>query len=384
MGYQWQVNNVNFNNIFNGMLTLFIFSTQEGWPQLMYQFADSNTADVGPTLNNNGTIAYIFVPVFLFVGSYFLLNLFVGVIFMNFIRAQNKENSKLYFLTEQQKKWVAVQRLVLLTKPDLTVVRPQTKWRKPYFNLITHDYFEYFIMVSIVLNIIVMAMNYDDASTTYTNVLSYINYFFSFVFVVELVLKHLGLGIKRYWSSGWNRFDGVVVVASIIDITFDVMNMEAVPFLRAGPQLARVFRILRISRLFKLIRRFRGLRKLINTLIFSLPSLLNIGALLFLVYFIYAVLGTFLFGDIASGNNDIDGHFNFNNFLNAFIILFRASTGEDWFGIMFDTQNPLTCVDGASSCGSGNWRKNKLILMFYRCSNRLLAFVHYHMPIYIP
>mmetsp|Transcript_24520 Transcript_24520/g.21693 ORF Transcript_24520/g.21693 Transcript_24520/m.21693 type:complete len:87 (-) Transcript_24520:213-473(-) len=86
-------------------------------------------------------------------------------------------------------------------------------------------------------------------------------------------------------------------------------------------------------------------------MIFSLPSLVNVLALLFLVFFIYSVLGVFLYSGIVRG--DILGDFaNFSNFGNAMILLFRCSTGEDWHIIMYDTMRvEPDCVEG-ETCGS--------------------------------
>ena len=99
-----------------------------------------------------------------------------------------------------------------------------------------------------------------------------------------------------------------------------------------------------------MIKKFQGLQKILNTLAFSLPSLLNVGALLTLVYFIYSILATFIFKEIVLGK--IIGSFvNFDNFSNAIVTLFRASTGEDWYVIMFDTMYPLECTDGTTDCG---------------------------------
>jgi len=48
----------------------------------------------------------------------------------------------------------------------------------------------------------------------------------------------------------------------------------------------------------------------------------------------------------------IDNHYvNFSNFGIAMITLFRCSTGEDWYKIMYDTSNPVLCSDGTQSCG---------------------------------
>ena len=68
---------MNFDNIFNAMLTLFILSTVEGYPNYMYTFVDAD--ETGPYKNNNQWM-FIYVIVFLFIGSMFLLNLFIGVI----------------------------------------------------------------------------------------------------------------------------------------------------------------------------------------------------------------------------------------------------------------------------------------------------------------
>lgn len=93
-----------------------------------------------------------------------------------------------------------------------------------------------------------------------------------------------------------------------------------------------------MTRIFKLIKAFDGLRKLIETAIYSLPAMLNVTALLFLVYFIFSILGVFLFSNINSGWA-IDGINNFSDFHHAYLLLFRCSTGEDWYKVMFDTMD---------------------------------------------
>ena len=343
----------------------------------MFHMSDSNSADVGPIENHNRTLANLFFVFFMFIGTYFLVNLFIGVIFLNFDRAQKREEFRHKFLTPHQRKWIAVQRLVVFTQPNLTVVEPTAKWMKPFFKLITHDYFEYFMMASIVLNVVVMALSYDDSSTGYSNALTYTNYLFTAIFTGEMILKHLALGFYKYWSSRWNKFDAFVVIASLVEIVFSVLNSSVISFLRAGPQIVRIFRVFRVSRLFKLIKRFTGLRKLINTLVFSLPSLLNVGGLLLLVYFIFAILATFIFKDIAGGDI-IDDRLNFHNFLNSFVALFRTSTGEDWWYVMFDTIYPASCVDGVSSCGTSNPFILFLILISSIIRGWLCILAHLH------
>jgi hypothetical protein len=154
-------------------------------------------------------------------------------------------------------------------------------------------------MVCIVLNILTMAMAYEGSKPLYDNTLENINYAFTAVFILESLLKFIALGVKGFCVSGWNRFDLFVVLSSIVDILMNVIGSSTISFLRVGPQLARIVRVLRVTRLLKLVKSMRGLQKLIETLIFSLPSLVNVGALLFLVFFIFSILGWFMFKDIT-------------------------------------------------------------------------------------
>ena len=83
-----------------------------------------------------------------------------------------------------------------------------------------------------------------------------------------------------------------------------------------------------------------------------MPSLINVGALLLLVFFIYSVLGVFIFKDVKTGAV-IDKYNNFTNFGYAMITLFRCSTGEDWFKFMFDLNKTSECIP-KETCGTGN------------------------------
>ena len=112
-----------------------------------------------------------------------------------------------------------------------------------------------------------------------------------------------------------------------------------------------MLRVLRVSRLFRLLNKYKGLQALIQTITFSLPSLFNVFALLMLVYFIFSVLGVFMFREITQGKL-IDPEFmNFKNFGQALILLIRFSTGEDWPTAMFDTMYTKDdCIPGVN-CG---------------------------------
>ena len=359
MGLSWKAYDTNFDNIYNAMITLYVISSLEGWPNIMFLAIDANEKTEGPKRDGNIYIAFYFIG-FILVGSFFLINLFVGVIFFHFQKAQNAEaqgsseiNSEL-FLNEHQKNWISLMKLITQSKPDFICFRrPRNKLRFRIFKLVQNDKFDYFILCIIILNIGTMALSYEGMSENYEKGLAYANIAFTFIFIMEALLKMLGLGFTGYWFSGWNRFDFFVVLTSILDLMMDLMGASFMTFLRVGPQLARVFRVLRITRLFKLVKSFEEMQNLLQTLILSLPSLVNVGALLLLVFFIYAVLGVFMFKDIRQGDR-IDEWTNFSDFGYAMMLLFRAATGEDWFKIMYDCTRTEDChePDGHSNCGT--------------------------------
>lgn len=89
-----------------------------------------------------------------------------------------------------------------------------------------------------------------------------------------------------------------------------------------------------------------------STITFSLPSLLNVLFLLFLVYFMFAILGVFFFREVVTGRV-INEFMNFSNFSHAMLMLFRMTTGEDWNLVMYDCM--LTPADGCiegETCGT--------------------------------
>jgi len=82
-GGEWWVWDSNFDNVPNGFLTLFIVSSLEGWPDIMYQAVESTVADKGPQFGASRGLMLYFVS-FIMLGSFFFLNLFIGVLFLKF------------------------------------------------------------------------------------------------------------------------------------------------------------------------------------------------------------------------------------------------------------------------------------------------------------
>lgn len=100
-----------------------------------------------------------------------------------------------------------------------------------------------------------------------------------------------------------------------------------------SPTLFRVIRLARIGRVLRLIRAAKGIRTLLFALMMSMPALFNIGLLLFLVMFIYAIFGMANFAYVKK-QDGIDDMFNFETFGNSMICLFQISTSAGWDNLL--------------------------------------------------
>lgn len=337
-GFKWENNDSNFDNLLEAMNTLFIITSLENWPSLMYLAIDATDQDKAPVLNNNPAAAYYFI-VFILINSFFFLNLFNGVLFDKFMQVKQRESSiAVRLLTRNQLTWVEIQKFTYKSTPILsTKVAITNPIRLFLYNLCKSKWFKNFIMVIIVINIIQMAMIYDEAPMQYVSTLENLNITFSVIFCLEAVVKIIALTPKHYFSKAWNKFDFMVVCTSMIDIILSSFNLQQLRLLRIGPQLIRILRVLRVSRFIRIAKSMKNLQNQIFTLIYSLPAVLNVLSLLVLVLFIYAILGSFLFGNVTSGEV-INEWFNFKNFGMSILTLIRIATGEDWNSFMYDCE----------------------------------------------
>jgi hypothetical protein len=165
------------------------------------------------------------------------------------------------------------------------------------------------------------------------------------------------IGLRHhYFTLPWNLFDLTLVSASVVGLIMeDVLNEFPI-----SPTLLRVVRVFRLGRVLRLVKvsRFsipsshhpfihshltdrrlqaaKGIRKLLFALIVSLPALFNIGALLALITFIYAIIGMALFGHVTH-SGALNEMVNFETFGRSMLLLFRLMTGAGWNDIL----NPL-------------------------------------------
>ncbi|XP_061861199.1 sodium channel protein type 2 subunit alpha-like isoform X5 [Colius striatus] len=324
---RWKNVQVNFDNVGAGYLSLLQVATFKGWMDIMYAAVDSREVKKQPEYEAN-LYMYIYFVAFIIFGSFFTLNLFIGVIIDNFNQQKKKLGGQDIFMTEEQKKYYNAMKKLGSKKPQKPIPRPTNKLQGLVFDIVTKQAFDITVMVFICLNMVTMMIETDEQSKLMEDILYWINLVFVVLFTGECVFKLFSLRYY-YFTIGWNIFDFVVVILSIVGMFLS----EVIEKYFVSPTLFRVVRLARIGRILRLIKGAKGIRTLLFALMMSLPALFNIGLLLFLVMFIYAIFGMSSFAYVKR-EAGIDDMFNFETFGNSMICLFQITTSAGWDGLL--------------------------------------------------
>nr|XP_008523332.1 PREDICTED: voltage-dependent N-type calcium channel subunit alpha-1B [Equus przewalskii] len=340
---QWKKYDFHYDNVLWALLTLFTVSTGEGWPMVLKHSVDATYEEQGPSPGYRMELS-IFYVVYFVVFPFFFVNIFVALIIITF----QEQGDKVMSECSLEKNERACIDFAISAKP-LTRYMPQNKQSFQYktWTFVVSPPFEYFIMAMIALNTVVLMMKFYDAPYEYELMLKCLNIVFTSMFSMECVLKIIAFGVLNYFRDAWNVFDFVTVLGSITDIlvTEIANNFINLSFLR----------LFRAARLIKLLRQGYTIRILLWTFVQSFKALPYVCLLIAMLFFIYAIIGMQVFGNIAlDDDTSINRHNNFRTFLQALMLLFRSATGEAWHEIMLSCLSNQACDEhaNASECGS--------------------------------
>uniref|UniRef100_A0A8C1YS68 Sodium channel protein n=1 Tax=Cyprinus carpio TaxID=7962 RepID=A0A8C1YS68_CYPCA len=345
--FYWTKVKVNFDNVGLGYLSLLQVATFKGWMEIMYAAVDSRGVEEQPVKEIN-LYMYLYFVIFIIFGSFFTLNLFIGVIIDNFNQQKRMIGGQDIFMTEEQKKYYNAMKKLGSKKPQKPIPRPVNILQGFFFDLVSKQAFDITIMMLIILNMITMMVETDEQSARMETILNNINLTFIVIFTTECLIKIFALRCY-FFTISWNIFDFVVVILSIVGIVLaDIIEKYFV-----SPTLFRVIRLARIGRVLRLIRAAKGIRTLLFALMMSLPALFNIGLLLFLVMFIYAIFGMANFAYVKK-QGGIDDMFNFETFGNSIICLFQITTSAGWDNLLDPILNnsPEECSSSYINTGT--------------------------------
>ncbi|OXB84277.1 UNVERIFIED_CONTAM: hypothetical protein H355_007160 [Colinus virginianus] len=390
---EWKRHEFHYDNIIWALLTLFTVSTGEGWPQVLQHSVDVTEEDRGPSRSNRMEMS-IFYVVYFVVFPFFFVNIFVALIIITF----QEQGDKMMEECSLEKNERACIDFAISAKP-LTRYMPQNRHTFQYrvWHFVVSPSFEYTIMAMIALNTVVLMMKYYSAPYTYELALKYLNIAFTMVFSLECVLKiiafgflvkrdllsfpsqlpmlllgmkHVPIGIsptynrssaplamvrlgflvpdwpsqprtlsffpQNYFRDTWNIFDFITVIGSITEII--LTDTKLVNTSSFNMSFLKLFRA---ARLIKLLRQGYTIRILLWTFVQSFKALPYVCLLIAMLFFIYAIIGMQVFGNIKlDEESHINRHNNFRSFLGSLMLLFRSATGEAWQEIM------LSCLEG--------------------------------------
>ncbi|KAH9505336.1 Voltage-dependent P/Q-type calcium channel subunit alpha-1A [Bulinus truncatus] len=321
----------NFDNIGFAMLTVFQCITKEGWTDILYYADDA--------VGGNFNFLY-FVPLVI-IGSFFMLNLVLGVLSGEFARVRERvENRRAFFKLRRQQQiereldgyfsWICSAEEIILSEERTTDEEKMKIFQARRLALARK-----------MKNLRAEDGGSEPNDSEPSSVISpdYSEFAFLGIFVLEMFIKMYALGFKVYFRSSFNKFDCIVIVGS----TFEVIWSE---FKKGSSFGISVLRALRLLRIFKMTRYWSSLRNLVVSLLNSIKSILSLLFLLFLFMVIFALLGMQLFGGKMNFEEGRPAA-HFDSFIIALLTVFQILTGADWSNVMHNGIKAQGGIDGA-------------------------------------
>uniref|UniRef100_A0A3P8VJK9 Voltage-dependent N-type calcium channel subunit alpha n=1 Tax=Cynoglossus semilaevis TaxID=244447 RepID=A0A3P8VJK9_CYNSE len=346
MPREWKKYEFHYDNVLWAFLTLFTVSTGEGWPTVLKHSVDATFEDQGPSPGYRIEMS-IFYVVYFVVFPFFFVNIFVALIIITF---QEQGDKALSECSLEKNKRACID-FAINAKP-LTRYMPENTQSFQYrmWKFVVSAPFEYSIMIMIALNTVVLMMKFHGAPDFYEAMLKNLNIVFTTLFSLECILKIIAFGPLNYLKDAWNVFDFVTVLGSITDILVTEINQDRLLNLS-------FLRLFRAARLIKLLRQGYTIRILLWTFVQSFKALPYVCLLIAMLFFIYAIIGMQVFGNIdLNEDTAINHHNNFRTFLQALMLLFRSATGEAWHEIMLSCLSHRACDERSGThgkeCGS--------------------------------
>ncbi|TSR16030.1 Voltage-dependent R-type calcium channel subunit alpha-1E [Bagarius yarrelli] len=343
-----------FDNILFAVLTVFQCITMEGWTAVLYNTNDA----LGPTWN-----WMYFIPLII-IGSFFVLNLVLGVLSGEFAKERERvENRRAFMKLRRQQQverelngyraWIDRAEEVMLAEenknsgrsaleggprppvnirtvrrgPAAYLRRKERMLRFSIRRMVKTDSFYWIVLSLVGLNTICVAIVHHNQPEWLTVLQYYAEFVFLGLFLAEMFLKMYGLGFRLYFHSSFNCFDCGVIIGSIFEVVWG--------FFRPGTSFGiSVLRALRLLRIFKITRYWASLRNLVVSLMSSMKSIISLLFLLFLFIVVFALLGMQLFGGRFIFKDYTPA--NFDTFPAAIMTVFQILTGEDWNEVMYN------------------------------------------------
>ena len=343
---KWEIFVLNFDNIYHALVSIFALSTLDNWANLLNLAVNSDIAERGPSRNNNQYSSYVFFISFVFIAVWLFFNLFIGVIFTNFMEISRKNLHP--FLTSVQVRWLEIQSYILGVSSHV-YTPPETGIRSFVYKALNTKLFAFALDSVLFINFLALCL---DGQTFEKRIwLRSLLFFINGFLLLEAGCK-LFVYQRDYFSvTKWNTFNLLAAIVYLLDLLISegvLFNINASPF---AFRVFRACRILKVISFIRIIEKLTGLKALILNLLLSWRLILNMVLLMFIVIFIYSVIGVYMFKGVHEGET-INEFNNFKNLFYALMALFKCVTREQWFDLMFDLNKVPPHCEESVNCGS--------------------------------
>uniref|UniRef100_A0A4W4GLI8 Voltage-dependent L-type calcium channel subunit alpha n=1 Tax=Electrophorus electricus TaxID=8005 RepID=A0A4W4GLI8_ELEEL len=365
----------NFDNFLFAMLTVFQCITMEGWTNVLYWVNDA----IG-----FGT-PWIYFVTLIILGSFFVLNLVLGVLSGEFSKEGEKAKARGNFQKVRERQqmdddlqgyldWIMQAEDIDPDNEDImcqgnqkrnensvnmeneeeeeeqpTCCGPLCRGLQRWNRLIRRKCrltvksvaFYWLVIILVFLNTLTISSEHYNQPYWLTQIQEVVNKVLLSLFTVEMLVKMYSLGLAAYFVSLFNRFDCFVVCGGITETILVELKIMS-------PLGISVFRCVRLLRIFKVTRHWQSLSNLVMSLLNSVKSIASLLLLLFLFILIFSLLGMQVFGGKFNFDATEKNRSSFDNFPQALLTVFQILTGEDWNEVMYDG---IMAFGGPSSSG---------------------------------
>ncbi|XP_034075212.1 calcium channel, voltage-dependent, L type, alpha 1D subunit, a isoform X12 [Gymnodraco acuticeps] len=379
----------NFDNFLFAMLTVFQCITMEGWTDVLYWMNDAMGLE----------LPWVYFVSLVIFGSFFVLNLVLGVLSGEFSKEREKAKARGDFQKLREKQqleedlkgyldWITQAEDIDPdnedeadeTKRNPSVPASETesvntenqngedektpccgplcqkiskskfsrRWRR--WNrfcrrkcrlAVKSVPFYWLVIILVFLNTLTISSEHYNQPMWLTQVQDVANKVLLALFTCEMLTKMYSLGLQCYFVSLFNRFDCFVVCGGITETILVELAIMS-------PLGISVFRCVRLLRIFKVTRHWQSLSNLVASLLNSMKSIASLLLLLFLFIIIFSLLGMQVFGGKFNFDETQTKRSTFDNFPQALLTVFQILTGEDWNAVMYDG---IMAYGGPSSSG---------------------------------
>ncbi|KAM8801575.1 voltage-dependent L-type calcium channel subunit alpha-1C isoform 37-T37 [Rhynchonycteris naso] len=370
----------NFDNFAFAMLTVFQCITMEGWTDVLYWMQDAMGYE----------LPWVYFVSLVIFGSFFVLNLVLGVLSGEFSKEREKAKARGDFQKLREKQqleedlkgyldWITQAedidpenedegmdeekpRNMSMPTSETESVNTENvaggdiegencgarlahriskskfsrywrRWnrfcRRKCRAAVKSNVFYWLVIFLVFLNTLTIASEHYNQPHWLTEVQDTANKALLALFTAEMLLKMYSLGLQAYFVSLFNRFDCFIVCGGILETILVETKVMS-------PLGISVLRCVRLLRIFKITRYWNSLSNLVASLLNSVRSIASLLLLLFLFIIIFSLLGMQLFGGKFNFDEMQTRRSTFDNFPQSLLTVFQILTGEDWNSVMYD------------------------------------------------